>query len=59
MQITESDEWQERADAVDAEVERRHGADPRWKEAQEQAGRIGRLLGAGEVRPWLGIAVAR
>lgn len=57
--LTESEEWRARADAVDTAVERRHGDDPRWKEAQEQSGRIGRLLGAGEVRPWLGVAVAR
>ena len=51
-------EWQQRADAVDAEVERRHGEDPRWAEAQEQAGRVGRLLGSGALRPWLVSAVA-
>jgi SAM-dependent methyltransferase len=41
--------WQERADAVDVELERRHGDDPRWRTAEEQAGRIGRLIGTGEV----------
>lgn len=51
-------EWQERADAVDAEVQRRHGEDPRWAEAQEQAGRVGRLLGSGALRPVLVSAVA-
>jgi len=50
-------EWSRRADAVDAEVERRHGADPRWAEAQEQAGRVGRLLGDGALRPVLLTAV--
>jgi SAM-dependent methyltransferase len=51
-------EWQQRADAVDAEVERRHGDDPRWAEAQEQAGRVGRLIGSGALRPALLTAVA-
>jgi len=51
-------EWQEAADAVDAEVQRRHGDDPRWAESQEQAGRVGRLLGSGALRPVLVTAVA-
>jgi hypothetical protein len=45
-------------DAVDAEIERRHGADPAYRLAQEQSGRIGRLLSDGALRPWLGVAVA-
>ena len=49
-------EWSERADAVDAEVERRHGDDPRWAQAQEQSRRVGRLLAEGALRPWLGVA---
>jgi SAM-dependent methyltransferase len=52
-------EWDERADAVDAEVARRHGDAAELRQAREQAGRVGRLLGAGELRPWLGLAVAR
>jgi SAM-dependent methyltransferase len=51
-------EWSERADAVDAEVSRRHGDDPRWQQAQEQSGRVGRLLADGALRPWLGVATA-
>jgi SAM-dependent methyltransferase len=51
-------EWQARADAVDAEVQRRHGKDPRWAEAEEQSGRVGRLLGSGALRPRLVSAVA-
>jgi SAM-dependent methyltransferase len=51
-------EWQARADAVDAEVERRHGRDPAWAEAEEQSGRVGRLLGSGALRPRLIAAVA-
>ena len=47
-------EWTERADAVDAEVERRHGEDPAFQQAQENARRVGRLLSAGELRAWLG-----
>lgn len=51
-------EWSERADEVDAEIERRHGDDPRWAEAQEQSGRVGRLLSDGALVPWLAVAVA-
>jgi SAM-dependent methyltransferase len=39
--------WDERAAAVDAELERRHGDDPAWQVAERQSGTIGRLLGAG------------
>ena len=49
-------ELAERADAVDAEVARRHGEDPAFQPAQENAKRVGRLLSSGELRPWLGIA---
>lgn len=45
--------WSERADAVEAEIDRRHGEDPRRREAAEQSRRVGRLLSAGELRPWL------
>ena len=45
--------WQERADAVDALLARRHGDDPRWQRAEEQAARISRLIGGGHVRPLL------
>ena len=54
-----SEEWTARADAVEAEIERRHGDDPAFLQAQEQSGRVGRLLSDGALRPWLGIAVAR
>jgi SAM-dependent methyltransferase len=50
-------EWTERADAVDAEVERRHGDAPAFRQAQENAGRVGRLLSAGELRAWMGALV--
>jgi SAM-dependent methyltransferase len=49
-------EWSERADAVDVEVERRHGNDAAFRQAQENAGRVGRLLSAGELRAWMGVA---
>jgi SAM-dependent methyltransferase len=52
------DEWTERADAVDAEVARKHGEDPAFQQAQENAKRVGRLLSAGELRAWLGVATA-
>ena len=45
--------WRERADAVDAALERRHGEDPRWRRAEEQTARIARLIGGGHVRPLL------
>ena len=51
-------EWAERADAVDAEIARRHAGQPAFEQAQEQSGRVARLLGDGELRPWLGVAVA-
>jgi SAM-dependent methyltransferase len=51
-------EWQQRADAVDAEVQRRHGDEPAWAQAQEQSGRVGRLLGSGALVPRLLVVVA-
>jgi SAM-dependent methyltransferase len=51
-------QWQQRADAVDEEVARRHGDAPELAQAQEQASRVGRLLAGGQLRPWLGVAVA-
>ncbi|MGZ4642419.1 MAG: class I SAM-dependent methyltransferase [Blastococcus sp.] len=50
--------WTERADAVDAEVARRHGDDPAFQQAREQSQRVGRLLAEGALRPWLGVATA-
>ena len=41
--------WQEQADAVEAELERRHGTDERWRVAQRQSGRVGELLATGAV----------
>jgi len=51
-------EWGERADAVDAEVARRHGDDEAFRQARENSTRVGRLLADGGLRPWLGIATA-
>ena len=42
-------DWQELADAVDAELERRHGDDPVWQTAAQQSGIIGGLLGSGQL----------
>ncbi|SOE00537.1 class I SAM-dependent methyltransferase [Blastococcus haudaquaticus] len=53
------DEWLERADAVDAEVARRHGEAPEHEQARENAKRVGRLISGKHLRPWLGIAIAR
>jgi SAM-dependent methyltransferase len=52
------EEWRERADAVDAEVARRHGDEPAFRQAEEQSGRVGRLLSDGALRAWLGVAAA-
>jgi SAM-dependent methyltransferase len=49
--------WTERADAVEAEIARRHGDDPAFQQAQEQSGRVSRLLERG-LRPWLAVATA-
>jgi SAM-dependent methyltransferase len=51
--------WTRAADAVDAEVERRHGQEPAFQQAQENSGRVGRLLSDGSLRPWLAVATAR
>jgi SAM-dependent methyltransferase len=51
--------WQERSDAVDDLLARRHGDDPRWQRAEEQSARISRLIGGGEVCPLLLHARAR
>ena len=53
------EEWSRRADAVEAEVERRHGGDPAFAQAQEQSRRVARLLSDGPLRPWLGVAARR
>jgi SAM-dependent methyltransferase len=45
--------WTEQAEAVEEEIDRRHGDDPRRREAAEQSRKVGRLLSAGELRPWL------
>ena len=41
--------WPERAGAVEAELVRRHGDDPRWQTAARQSSRIGRLLQHGQL----------
>ncbi|SOC47619.1 Methyltransferase domain-containing protein [Blastococcus aggregatus] len=51
-------EWTRAADAVDAEVARRHGEDPAFRQAEENSGRVGRLLSDGALRPWLAVATA-
>jgi SAM-dependent methyltransferase len=43
-------DWEEATATVQAELERRHGDDPRWQAAEEQSSRMGSLLAAGEVR---------
>lgn len=51
--------WREHADAVDAELERRHGADSVWQTAEQQSAVIGRLLSAGDLAGTLLVARAR
>lgn len=51
--------WREHADAVDAELERRHGADPAWQTAEQQSAVIGRLLSAGDLAGTLLVARAQ
>jgi SAM-dependent methyltransferase len=41
--------WQEAADQVEAELERRHGSHPSWRTARKQTARMGQLLESGEV----------
>ena len=41
--------WQRRVHAVEAELERRHGSDERFRTAERQAVRIGRLIADGAV----------
>jgi SAM-dependent methyltransferase len=43
-------DWEDVMARVQAELERRHGDDPRWQTAEEQSRRMGSLLAAGEVR---------
>lgn len=43
-------DWEAAMAMVQAELERRHGDDPRWQRAEEQSSRMGSLLAAGEVR---------
>jgi len=52
-------DWQELADAVDAELDRRHGDDPVWRTAAEQSAIIGELLASGRVAGELVIATPR
>jgi SAM-dependent methyltransferase len=42
--------WEGAMERVQRELEQRHGSDPRWRRAEEQSGRMGSLLAAGEVR---------
>jgi SAM-dependent methyltransferase len=50
--------WQEQADAVEAELERRHGDDEAWQVAAAQSAVIGRLLAGGHLAGTLVVARA-
>lgn len=50
--------WQARADRVEDVLADRHAGDPRWDDAQEQSGRIGKLIAGGHLHPTLLHAVA-
>jgi SAM-dependent methyltransferase len=41
--------WRECLDAVEAELDRRHGPNPAWRTAEEQSAKIGRLLRQGQL----------
>ena len=45
----EPTEWQQRTARVEDELRRRHGSDPRWQTAADQADILGRLLADGRV----------
>lgn len=49
-------QWQDLADAVEAELERRHAGDPGWDTARSQSQQIGTLLGDGEISGTLVVA---
>lgn len=42
--------WEDAMETVQAELEHRHGKDPRWQRAEEQSRRMSALLATGEVR---------
>lgn len=42
--------WRERAEAVESELQRRHGPNPAWRIAEEQSARIGHLLHHGQLQ---------
>lgn len=43
-------DWEDAMGTIHAELERRHGDDPRWQAAEEQSNRMSSLLTTGEVR---------
>ncbi|MBV9793581.1 MAG: class I SAM-dependent methyltransferase [Actinobacteria bacterium] len=43
-------DWQERTQAVESELERRHQNHPAWRVAEEQSARIGHLLQQGQLQ---------
>ena len=51
--------WDQRAGAVQDEIERRHQQDPRWVTAEDQSALIGRLLTEGEVAGTMLVARGR
>lgn len=42
-------QWQQRLDAVESELQRRHGQQPAWRTAEDQSARIGHLLHQGQI----------
>ena len=55
----EPTEWQQRTAQVEDELRRRHGSDPRWQAAADQADIMGRLLADGRVTGELLVARQR
>jgi SAM-dependent methyltransferase len=46
-------QWQQRLDAVESELHRRHGQNPAWRTAEHQSARIGHLLHQGQIESQL------
>ncbi len=42
-------DWTRRADAVEAEIKRRHGATAAWQTSADQQQRMSRLIASGQV----------
>jgi hypothetical protein len=48
----DGDDWREVRATVEAEIRRRHGADPEFELVRAELGRFARLRAAAAVEPW-------